>query len=117
MTGNEGRMVACSSGDARREGVDESNIETRAPGAATGKEGDECSGFGLAPCGEGPACMFTEEAQCGATDAPGKCLKTGPAFCPEVILPICGCDGNTYQNDCIAASKGVSVASQGACTQ
>lgn len=88
-----------------------------APSADAGKEGDECSGFGLAPCGDGLACMFTEEAQCGLADAPGKCLKTGPFVCPEVILPICGCDGNTYKNECVAAEKGVSVAAQGKCKE
>ena len=35
--------------------------------------------------------------------------------CPQIFSPVCGVDGNTYPNACLAACAGVAVASTGAC--
>lgn len=71
--------------------------------------------------GDGPAeacedaCRDTEYCKvesCG--DSGGTCTKLAGA-CDAVYEPVCGCDGETYGNDCYAAAQGVNVASQGAC--
>ncbi len=42
---------------------------------------------------------------CALIGGTGKCVQT-PSFCPmakshpRVILPVCGCNGETYGNDC-----------------
>lgn len=61
--------------------------------------------------------------ECGPTEycsAPaGTCADfvcaPRPEFCTAVYDPVCGCDGMTYSNACVAAMNGQSVAHEGEC--
>lgn len=56
-------------------------------------------------CGPGEYCAF-EPGACGPTRVPGQCAPR-PEGCPEDCPGVCGCDGATYCNECIAAQAGV----------
>lgn len=76
--------------------------------------GQGCGSWSGATCAEGEFCAWRAEDICGAADAPGVCTKK-PEACTALYKPVCGCDGATYSNACMAASSGVSVSADGPC--
>lgn len=46
-----------------------------------------------------------------------ECIRDVMVLCPDVYEPVCGCDGVTYWNDCVASNyAGVTSFTSGACT-
>lgn len=82
------------------------------PNAATLSEG-ACSTSEQCAQGEFCAKLF---GSCGES---GRC-EPQPKDCVEhghvIDKPVCGCDGKTYGNYCLAAVAGVNVKSEGACS-
>jgi len=52
---------------------------------------------------------------CGFADGTGVC-RPRPMGCAGVVEPVCGCDGATYSNACVAHAAGVDAYYEGACT-
>jgi len=66
------------------------------------------------PCPTGSYCRFSE-GQCGSF-GPNEC-EVIPEVCTEEFSPVCGCNGETYSNPCMAAAGGVSIDHRGSCDE
>jgi hypothetical protein len=87
--------------------------------APIARRGESCGGFtrGPAPiCAEGLYCQYRPGDVCGFADASGICARK-PALCTDEHAPVCGCDGETYANACVASMNGVTVRRKGACAR
>ena len=85
-------------------------------GANAAGTGIICGGFFGQMCGEGQLCQF-KPGTCGRFDMTGVCVKV-PRFCSKITGPtieVCGCNGQTYINNCEREKAMVSLAHKGKC--
>ena len=73
-----------------------------------------CAGPKGATCGAGSYCSAMSPGHCPSPQQFGVCAAR-PQICPFIFDPVCGCDGKTYSNSCLAARAGVAVDHTGAC--
>lgn len=74
-----------------------------------------CDGFAGIPCEKGEFCLHPI-GSCQVSDEQGVCVEV-PEACPEIYQPVCGCDGQTYDNLCFAIQAGAQIDHEGECGQ
>jgi hypothetical protein len=78
--------------------------------SAGGNVGAKCT-LGGKGCKDG---LYCKAAKIGICSGSGTCA-TKPKMCNKMLAQVCGCDGKTYSNPCMAASSGHNAKSKGAC--
>lgn len=73
-----------------------------------------CAGLAGLKCPAGQYCEFMP-GFCHYPDAEGTCAARPTTGCTLEYVPVCGCDGNLYSNDCARRSAGVSKLNDGMC--
>jgi hypothetical protein len=73
-----------------------------------------CGARAGSTCTAAEYCAYTPGFSCGAADAESVC-NPRPSGCSTLYQPVCGCDGVTYANTCLAAVAGSGVLQTGAC--
>ncbi|MBK6695995.1 MAG: hypothetical protein IPG50_27870 [Myxococcales bacterium] len=83
--------------------------------AVTSALSGKCGGLAGLRCNGDEWCNYTTSV-CGRFDQMGRC-EPRPERCRTQHQPVCGCNGRTYSNSCIARAAGVDVAASGPCAE
>jgi hypothetical protein len=80
---------------------------------SSARVGQKCGGFAGMTCGAHEFCQL-KTGVCFTPDMQGKCA-TRPDVCNKIFRPVCGCNGQTFGNDCERMMAGQSKRHNGKC--
>jgi hypothetical protein len=110
--------ASCVPGQTREDGCNTCTCSTDGDWACTDRAcidaGVACGARAGDTCAPDEYCAYLEGAYCGAADAEATCQKR-PEACDMISDPVCGCDGQTHGNACVAAMAGTGVMHAGPC--
>jgi hypothetical protein len=96
-------------------GARDSGTVSSPTGAAVADAGPRACGSAWGECAPGSYCAFKPRL-CAKGKRPGACEPV-PTDCPKTFSPVCGCDGNNYDNECAARAHGVDLSAYGGCNK
>ena len=73
-----------------------------------------CSSAPPVPCPSTQVCDRDTPNRCAAGFDPGHCIAL-PTICPTVVMPVCGCNNQTYNNECERQRARIQLAHTGMC--
>jgi hypothetical protein len=76
--------------------------------------GARIGSLGACACEGNEECDATQYCEAATCGGPGECVPR-PTSCAPIVSPVCGCDGVTYDNACLAMEAGARVAVLGPC--
>ncbi|MEM8606108.1 MAG: Kazal-type serine protease inhibitor domain-containing protein [Myxococcota bacterium] len=111
--GGEGGSVGGSGGSGGQAGTGGA-AGSGAMAGSGGSAGDGGAGGGEATCTVNDECAPSEYCATSSCGGEGVC-EPRPEMCNALLAPVCGCDFETYDNECLAAAAGQGVSSEGEC--
>lgn len=114
-TGDDATSVdASSDGDEVDAGEDDGDgAVDAAPDDVDSAVARLCGGIAGIECGDDEYCDYSAD-DCGGNDTTGTC-QPRPEECEPDDDAVCGCNGEPYDNKCLAAQAGTDIAEIGLC--
>jgi Kazal-type serine protease inhibitor domain len=111
--GDDGDTADAGSETDAGETPDDAGSPDAAPEEDGGPTGADCGGIATLMCEDTQFCDYANDS-CGATDETGKCMPR-PSSCDAEGPPVCGCDGQRYESECLANRAGTDVSQVSDC--